>query len=219
MKNGIESSESIRPLKVKWLSLTLLFFIVYATIRYIVFKGVDPIHYPIYILNKVASTAGLFFLAISYVWTKTAWFKLDNKTLDASFMQFTGLLGFSLSAMHVFMSLIILNPSYYPKFSHGDMMNFNGELSMLMGVLCIFFFTIPAITTIPFMQEAVGIKKWQKRQRMGYFGLLTALLHVGIMGFSNWLKVETWPGYLPPLTLLATIIAIVPLYLKFAKNK
>ena len=218
MKNKIEYIESVRPLKIKWLSLTLLFFIMYATMRYIVFKGVDPIHYPIYILNKVTSTAGLFFIAISYAWTKTSWFKLRHTTQDASFIQFNGLLGFSLSAMHVFMSLIILNPTYYPKFYDGEMMNFNGELSMLMGVLCIFFFTIPAITTIPFMQEAVGIKKWQKRQRMGYYGLLTALLHVVIMGFSGWLKVETWPGYLPPLTLLATIIAIVPLYLKVAKS-
>ena len=116
------------------------------------------------------------------------------------------------------MSLIILSPSYYPKFYHGDMMNFKGELSMLMGVLSLFFFTIPAIATIPFMQEAVGIKKWQKGQSMGYLGLITALLHVVVMGVSTWLNVDTWPGYLPPITMIAAIIAIVPLYLKFLKK-
>lgn len=219
MNDNAESKELLTPVKTKWLSLTLLFFILYATVRYIIFKGVDPIHYPIYILNKVAATAGLFFLAMSYSWTKVAWLHLKNKTLNASFMKYLGLLGFSFAAIHVFMSLVILNPAYFAKFYAGEMMNLKGELSMLMGVLSLFFFTIPAITSIPFMQEAFGIKKWQKRQRIGYWGLLLALCHVVVMGFSGWFKVDDWPGYLPPITLLAAIIAIVPLYLKFTKNK
>jgi DMSO/TMAO reductase YedYZ heme-binding membrane subunit len=216
-KSKIEE-EHIRPLEIRWASLTILLFTLYAIVRYIVFKGVDPIHFPVYILNKVFSSAGLFFLALSYTLGKINAKKHIDKKETTHWIKNAGLLGFSLSAMHVFMTLMILNPSYYPKFYDGDMMNLTGELSLLMGVLSLFFFTIPAITTIPFMQEAVGLKRWQKRQRMGYFGLLTALLHVVVMGFAGWLKVSTWPGYLPPITLLSAVIAIVPLYLKFVRR-
>lgn len=212
------SDEKLNPVKIKWLTFVLLFFIIYAILRYIVFKGVDPIHFPLYILNKVFSTAGLFFLAISYAWGKVSFLKLKDKKLNNQFVKYLGLIGFSMSAIHVFITLIIISPSYYPKFYVDDMMNLKGELSMLMGVFSLFCFTIPAITTIPFMQEAVGIKKWQKGQRIGYYGLLLALLHVVIMGFSGWFKVETWPGYLPPITLIATVIATFPLYLKIFKK-
>lgn len=218
MHDEIPKNEKIKSIKIKWLTLVLAFFIVYAILRYIVFKGVDPIHFPLYLFNKIFSTVGLFFLALSYAWSKIKSLKLHDKNLENQFIKFAGLIGFSFSAIHVFISLIIFSPAYYPKFYIDDMLNFKGELSMLMGVLSLFFFTIPAITTIPFMQEAVGIKKWQKGQRMGYLGLLTALLHVVVMGISGWLKVDTWPGYLPPITMIATIIAIVPLYLKFLKK-
>ena len=205
--------------KNKWIVLVLLFFTVYATIRYIVFKGVNPAHFPLYISNKILSSAGLFFIAISYAWGKISWLKLKDQYPENQFVKFLGLAGFSLSAMHVFISLIILSPEYYSKFYEDNMMNFKSELSMLMGVFSIYCFSIPAITTIPFMQKAVGIKKWQKGQRIGYIGLFTALLHVLIMGMSGWLHVATWPGYLPPITLLAALIAAFPLYLKYVRNK
>jgi len=53
---------------------------------------------------------------------------------------------------------------------------------------------------------------------MGYLGLLTAMLHVAIMGYSNWFKVDTWPGYLPPITLIGFVIAAIPLYFKYLKR-
>ena len=98
------------------------------------------------------------------------------------------------------------------------MMNLTGEASMLLGVFSLYCFSIPAITTIPFMQEAVGIKKWQKGQQMGYIGLVTAFFHVLIMGASGWLAVETWPGFLPPISLLGALLAVVPIYLKIARR-
>jgi hypothetical protein len=58
--------EKIRPLEIRWSSLIIIFFTLYAILRYIIFKGVDPVHFPVYIMNKVFSSAGLFFLALSY---------------------------------------------------------------------------------------------------------------------------------------------------------
>lgn len=218
MSQHHQDKDELRPVKTKWLTLVLLFFTVYATMRYIVFKGVDPVHFPLYIVNKIFSISGLFFLALSYAFDKIKRLTIHGKTKPQVFIKYTGLAGFSLSAMHVFISLAILSPDYYAKFYHENMMNFKGELSMLMGVLSLYFFTIPAIATIPFMQKIVGIKKWQQHQRMGYLGLWTALFHTAIMGYASWIDVSTWPGYLPPITLIAVIISAVPLYLKFVKK-
>ncbi len=207
-----------KSVKIKWITIVLTFFAVYASLRYIVFKGVDPIHFPLYILNKVISISGLFFLAASYATGKLNRLRFEDYDRQSRFTKFTGLAGFSLSAMHVFISLIILGPGYFPKFYAGEMMNLKGELSMLMGVISLYCFTIPAITTIPAMQEVFGINKWQQGQRIGYLGLLLAFFHVTIMGFSGWFDISSWPGYLPPITLISAIIAVFPLYLKYLRK-
>ncbi|NJN26846.1 MAG: hypothetical protein HC819_13140 [Cyclobacteriaceae bacterium] len=194
----------------------LIFFSLYAVLRYLVFKGVALIHFPLYIVNKILSISGIFFLALSYVTGKSIWPIFEDAPSRNQFVKYCGLAGFSLIAMHVFISLIILTPAYFPKFYQDDMMNLTGEVSMLMGVVSLYFFSIPAITTIPFMQEAVGIQKWQKGQRMGYFGLVTSLLHVGAMGLDGWIKWQLWPGYMPPISLLAAILVCIPLYYKLA---
>ena len=218
MPESLKEEKYLNTLNIRWLTGVLLFFMLYATLRYIVLKGVDPIHFPLYIFNKVISISGIFFLALSYTFGKIGWLRFQDKTIHVQFIKFTGLIGFSLSAIHVFMSLLIISPAYFPKFYEGDMMNLKGELSMLMGVFSLYFFTIPAITTIPFMQKAVGIKKWQKGQRMGYFGLLTALVHTGVMGFSSWFDIDKWPGYLPPITLIGVTLAFIPLFIKVIKK-
>jgi len=39
--------------------------------------------------------------------------------------------------------------------------------------------------------------------------LLLAAAHVTLIGFRTWTQWSQWPGYLPPITLLIFIIAIV----------
>lgn len=214
-----KKEERITRLKIKWLSGTLLFFTMYATLRYIVFKGVDPIHFPAYIVNKVLTISGVFLLAVSYASGKLNILRIKDQSKQIQFVKFSGLAGFSLNAMHAFISLILISPAYYPKFYTGDMLNLTGELSMIMGVFSLYCFAIPAITTIPFMQEAVGIRKWQQGQRMGYLGLFTALLHVAFMGFAGWIDVEKWPGHMPPITLLGALLVLAPLFLKITKER
>lgn len=213
-----KEGEAFSSAKTKWIVLPLIFFTIYAIIRYIVFKGVSPNHLPLYIVNKIFSVSGIFLIATSYTIGKLKRLKNKNESRQHQLIKFTGLAGFSLSAMHVFISLMIISPGYFPKFYHEDMMNFKGELSMLMGVFSLFCFSFPAITTLPFMQEAVGFKKWKKRQQIGYLGLLTAFLHVLVMGISGWLDVASWPGYLPPITMLSALIASVPLVLKLLRK-
>ena len=41
-------------------------------------------------------------------------------------------------------------------------------------------------------------------------------IHVMVMGVSGWSKQETWPGNMPPITLLSVIVPLFVLFLKFA---
>jgi DMSO/TMAO reductase YedYZ heme-binding membrane subunit len=214
-KNG----EEIVLLKTRiyWVASALTLFTLYAVLRYNVFKGVETAHLPLYIGNKILSISGLFLLAASYAIRKMPWPKQDAQH-RGNIARFLGLVGFSFTAMHVLISLMILSPAYFPKFFAGDMMNWKGELSMLMGVISLYFFSYPVITSIPSVKQSLGTKRWQSQQQRGYFGLLLALLHSAVMGASGWLNVQSWPGYLPPITLLAVVIAAIPLILKFTRK-
>jgi len=100
-------------------------------------------------------------------------------------IKFCGLIGFSLASIHVLMSLVLISPSYYPKyFSEMGKLNLTGELSLVFGVLSMWCLAVTAITSLPFMYEAVGAERWQRGQRMGYLYGLRGLARSGGMAWG-----------------------------------
>ena len=85
---------------------------------------------------------------------------------------------------------------------------------MLFGVLSLWCLSVTAIASLPHMYDAVGAERWLRGQRMGYFCLVLAAGHVLVMGLSGWLKPDGWPAMLPPISLLAFAVALVPLAVK-----
>ena len=49
---------------------------------------------------------------------------------------------------------------------------------------------------------------------MGYWALAMAAGHTFVMGVKGWLDTATWPGGLPPITLLGCLIALSALAAK-----
>jgi DMSO/TMAO reductase YedYZ heme-binding membrane subunit len=210
-------SEVVLPigLKVRWILGLWGACLIYAIVRYNVFKGVEWIHLPLYVVNKSFSFAGIGFLACSYLVGK--WIKVypgDVKRRRA-LAKFLGLTGFYLLVSHVVMSLAMLSPFYYEKFYHeSGKLNLTGELTLLFGVLGIGFLAFPAITTIPMAYEALGGERWQRAQRMGYWALALACGHTFTMGYAGWLDASTWPGSMPPITLLGFLVGLSALIAK-----
>ncbi len=89
-------------------------------------------------------------------------------------------------------------------------MNLAGELSMLFGVLAIWCLSITAISSLPQMYDAIGEDRWLRGQRMGYLALALVAFHLLVMGWSGWLKPEEWPGGMPPISMVAFLVAIAP---------
>jgi DMSO/TMAO reductase YedYZ heme-binding membrane subunit len=117
------------------------------------------------------------------------------------------------------MSLLLISPAYYPKFFlESGKMNLTGELTMIFGVLSLWCLAVTAITSLPFIYDAVGAERWQRGQRMGYLSLSLAAGHVLVMGYSGWLTPGRWHAGLPPVSLVAFAAAMVPLLVKIFAN-
>ena len=213
-----KASRLLQPTTARLFLLVMLPCLAYAGVRYHVVEGVALVHAPLFILNKAVSLGGLAFLAMSYLVGKVGLLRWDDRALQLIVTKFCGLIGFSLVAAHVLMSLAILDPGYYAKFYAGAKMNLTGELSLSLGVFAVWCFALPAITSLPYMYDELGADRWSRSQRMGYTGLLLAAGHVLVMGIAGWLRPGDWPGGLPPITVLAFVVAMIPLALRVIRR-
>ena len=209
------SSRLIQAFTVRWLVLLLGVPLTYAIVRYHVFADVEWSHFPLFIGNKACSLAAVFFVAASYSIGKTLRVYNDDPGKRLILIKLCGLMGFSLAAIHALMAMLLFSPVYYPKFfDEAGKMNLTGELSMVFGVVSLWCLAITAITSLPFMYDAVGADRWQRGQRMGYFSLTLAAGHVLVMGLSGWLATAGWPGNLPPISMVAFVAALIPVLVK-----
>jgi DMSO/TMAO reductase YedYZ heme-binding membrane subunit len=187
----------------------------YAIVRYNVIKGVPWSDLPLFISNKAISLSAVAFIVLSYSLGSLARFWPGAFDTTLRFRKFFGLLGFGLAAIHALISLLIFTPSYYAKFfTESGSLNLIGELSMIFGVLAFFVFSLVAITSLPSISKTMDTKRWLAAQHVGYLGLVLVFLHVLVMGFEGWLRPESWPGGLLPISMVAAIIVALGLLVK-----
>lgn len=214
-KDTASAPPLVQAFTARWFLLLFGIPLSYAVIRYHVCEGVDWSHFPLFIANKAISLAAVVFIAASYLIGKTLRVYTDDAVRRLVLIKFCGLMGFSLAAIHTFMALLLFSPDYYPKFFHeAGRLNLVGELSMGFGVLSLWFLSLTAVASLPFMSDAIGVERWQRGQRMGYVCLALVAGHVLVMGLSGWFAPHGWPGYLPPISLLGFIVAMAPLLVK-----
>lgn len=214
------SSERLfRPFTSRWFLLLFGLPMTYAIFRYHIFGGVEWSHFPLFIANKAISLAAVVFIAMSYLIGKLVRRYDSDPDKRLTLIKYCGLMGFSLAAIHAFMSLLLFTPDYYPKMFNGDgRLNLTGELSMAFGVISLWCLSVTAITSLPFMYEAVGHFRWKRGQRMGYICLFLAGGHVLVMGIAGWLKPAGWHGYLPPISLVAFVVILIVILEKAMKS-
>jgi DMSO/TMAO reductase YedYZ heme-binding membrane subunit len=157
----------------------------------------------------------VLFVASSYLIGKIIRWHDHDPALRLVVIKFCGLMGFFLAAVHAFFSLALLSPAYYGKyFDDLGRLNLQGEIAMSVGVIALFFLLAPAITTMPGMPRAIGGWRWKRNQRAGYIALALVVVHLVALGFKGWLTPQGWNGGMPPISLVAVIAALVPLFVK-----
>jgi len=204
-----------QPTTAKWFAVVFGFSVVYAVVRYHLAGDVEWRHFPLFILNKATSLAAVIFVASSYLIKKIIHWHDNDKALRLVVIKFCGLMGFFLAAAHAFFSLCLLSPAYYGKyFDDVGRLNLQGEVAMTVGVLGLFFLLAPALTTLPMMPKAIGGWRWKRNQRAGYIALTLVVVHLVVLGIKGWLAPRGWHGGIPPVSLVAVVVALVPLVVK-----
>ena len=168
--------------------------LVYATVRYNVFKGVPWSDWPVFILNKA--------LAVSSILLVLAYVVRSRRGLAG---QGADLLGaaWKLMLVHAGLSLAILSPGYFPTFFNGDKLSWQAGVSMSLGVVAA-------------MGLGLNGRKGDARPTLltgaGVVALLAGL-HCAFYGYAGWFDPATWPGRLPPITLISSAAAVAAMLL------
>jgi DMSO/TMAO reductase YedYZ heme-binding membrane subunit len=214
-ESSLPANRLWQPTTAKWFAVVFGGSVLYAIARYHLTGDVEWRQFPVFILNKATSLAAVIFVAASYLVGKTIRWYDDDKRLRLVVIKFCGLMGFSLAGIHAVLSLTIWTPAYFAKyFDEAGQLNLQGSLGMATGVVALFFLTSPAISTLPMMPKALGGKRWKRAQRMGYASLILVAVHLVALGFKGWLNPQSWPAWMPSISLLAFVAAIVPLIVK-----
>jgi DMSO/TMAO reductase YedYZ heme-binding membrane subunit len=217
MAKDLPADRLFQPVTTKWFVVVFGTSLAYAILRYHLAGDVAWSHFPLYILNKATSLAAVAFIASSYLIGRV--FTWHNKSPQKLvIIKYCGLMGLSLAGMHVFFSVCLLNPAYFAKYFGADgRLNWMGELGLAFGVVGLWALCRPAITTAPNMAKELGGVRWKRTQRMGYISLMLTLGHLVVFGFKGWLAPQTWPTGLPPISLFAALIALVPIVAKLRR--
>ena len=204
-----------QPTTAKWFFVVFGGALAYAVIRYHLAGDVEWRHFPLFILNKATSLAAVILVASSYLIGKLIRWHDHDKALRLVVIKFCGLMGFFLAAVHAFFSLSLLSPAYYGKyFDDVGRLNLQGEIAMSVGVLALFCLLAPAVTSLPMMPKAIGGQRWKRNQRLGYAALAFVVVHLVVLGIKGWLAPQDWQGGIPPVSLVAVVVALVPLLVK-----
>jgi DMSO/TMAO reductase YedYZ heme-binding membrane subunit len=204
-----------QPTTAKWFVVIFGLSVAYAVVRYHFAGDVPWRHFPLFILNKTTSLAAVIFIACSYLIGKIFRWYDGDAALRLVVVKFCGLMGFFLAAIHAFFSLCLWSPAYYGKyFDEAGRISLQGEVALAVGVIALFFLLAPAITTLPGMPKAIGGWRWKRSQHAGYTALSLVVVHLVVLGVRGWLAPKGWHGGIPPVSLVAVAVALVPLFVK-----
>lgn len=203
--------------KFKTISLLLIVFcitLIYATVRYNVFKGVPWSSFPDYVANKALAWTSLVSICLSYLTGLLPGFGINVFGNLLPLRKYLGVYGFILAAVHIMLTLAILTAENYPSLFDGNTINEKGEYVILFGLLCLGGFLMPAMTSVKAVRESMSGEKWKRLQQLGYFALFANILHVMSMGYTGWPEPAQWPGFMPPITMIAAVISVITLVFK-----
>jgi DMSO/TMAO reductase YedYZ heme-binding membrane subunit len=214
-ESGLPRDRTWQPTTAKWFFAIFGFSLAYAILRYHLAGDVSWEHFPLFIFNKATSLAAVIFVACSYLIGRVIHWHDDDRRLRLVVIKFCGLTGFFLAGVHALLSLALLSPAYYAKYFLDDgRLSLQGELAISVGVIALFFLMSPALATLPMMPKAVGGVRWRRGQRLGYVALILVVVHLVVLGWKGWLAPGDWPAWIPPISLVAIVAAVIPLLSK-----
>ena len=180
----------------------------YAVLRYVVAGDVAPAQLPLFVANKAIAFTGAALLAACLALTPLM-SRVPRLGAWGGLRKNFGLVGFGLSAIHVLMTMVLMNPAYYAKlYDAGGRMTIQGELALLTGILAFAALVLPAMTSVQVIRQSIGLEKWLSIQKLAVLALALTGLHLVALGLPTWLAPASWPAGLPPITLAALLVVV-----------
>jgi hypothetical protein len=161
----------------------------YAALRYVVYGPTPVDHLPAYVTNKALALAALALLGVAVA------------SRGAEVRRFAGLVGFALTGVHAVLSLAVLSPDYLPELFRGPGAGLRvaGEAALLAGAVA-----LALLVSLAWPRGGRGPSIFTGGARVASVVLLALVgLHVLALGSAGWLAPASWPGGLPPISLLA----------------
>ncbi|WP_281560255.1 hypothetical protein [Thalassomonas sp. RHCl1] len=185
----------------------MLLPLVYAVVRYNLAAGVSWSQLPLYILNKALSMSSVLALLFA-----------AREGLKGRREQARDLAKMALhcALLHVLLTLILLPAGYYPKLSQVLLTSGGGQvlqmasfstvanLALFFGLLCAYLF---------FVISAGYFAGMLQKRLLQYLQICALAYHLLFLGAYSWFTPTSWPGYLPPVTLLSFICVLLLAFL------
>jgi hypothetical protein len=192
--NGVDpAAAGVRDGSTALIAGAFLAALAYATFRYNVFKGVPWTDWPAYTLNKALAFASLILIALTVI-------RISRGLRTSKIMLAAG----ALALCHSLLSFALLNPLYYPKLYEA------GKLTAIAGLAM----TLGAAATVALEVGARRSQGWRPSQRAAALALIAFAvgLHAALPSLSGWIAPETWPGFMPPITLLSFLCGSIAVW-------
>ena len=164
----------------------------YATLRYNVLKGVPWSDWPVFVLNKALALSSLLLLVL---WAVRA--RRGRGTPQAVLLAAAS----RMALAHIGLSLVVLTPVYFPAFFLDGRLTWQAGTAVALGVA--------AASGLAAGARHAGAHA----SRLLALGLVAfgAGAHAALYGYSSWLTPSSWPGYLPPITLVSFAAGLIGL--------
>ncbi len=165
----------------------------YATVRYNVFKGVPWSDWPHVIGNKILAITSLLLIA-------TAIWRLRHRRQPIR--NLIGL-GSALAVAHSLLSVALLDPIYFEKFYVGVKLSPPAGASLLVGSVGMALLLLGKGRPGSSAPHASGLD-------LGLIAFLSGG-HAALPSTAGWLYPLSWPGGMPPITLISFVVGTITL--------
>jgi len=186
------------------ITITLIFGLAYAIVRYHIVGPVPWKDFPFFILNKGISLSAFILLTLNFGLgpLNNLGVNVSKRWLNAR--KAMGMTGFLLVLIHALISFMLFSPSVYGKFFEADgTLTLLAGLSMLGGVLAFVVLWGYNMSFQTFLREDKAFIQYITSRKFLLFALLLGGVHLFFMGYEGWLNPAGWHGGLPPVSLVA----------------
>lgn len=163
------------------------------------------------LISETMANAGMIMIGISFMMSGLTYFWnfIDTKII---YRKYIGLLGFYMTAVHIYIALKFSFENPARSFSEGW-----DVIAFLLGCLALAIFLEMAIVSNQYSVRELGNKAWRIILRTGYIAYLFAVVHIIIKKFDLWKEwFDDKMTSLPPLSLIIGIFSLIVFGMRIA---